>query len=68
MIADEFTQIVWYYTSQLGLEMLTRNGKLYVATTYFVKGNIKGKYLENVKVPKKSIVENVFDKLFKCSQ
>jgi len=65
MIADAFTQIVWKSTTLLGVQIkMTKESKLHIAVTYYNKGNIKGKYLENVKKPK--TFKNVFCNLFKC--
>jgi len=53
MIADAFTQIVWKGTTLLGVQMkMTEEGRLHVAVTYFEKGNVREKYLDNIKEPK----------------
>jgi len=54
METGHFTQIVWKSTTELGVGVASKDGKVIVVANYNPPGNYRGKYTENVPPPRKS--------------
>uniref|UniRef100_A0A0K0G047 CAP domain-containing protein (inferred by orthology to a zebrafish protein) n=1 Tax=Strongyloides venezuelensis TaxID=75913 RepID=A0A0K0G047_STRVS len=53
--SQSFTQLIWEKTTHVGIGVINRGYRIWVALKFFPRGNINGKYRKNIHRPKHSI-------------